>query len=454
MDTTSVAIGMTFTRGPGYWFNVATTYGVLIAGSFILVYAVVRSPQLYRGQIGSLLTAIFVPWAINAIYLLDLFPVAGFDPTPLGFAISTLGVTYSLFHYRLLDLMPVARAAVIENMSDGVLVFDAQNRLVDLNPTAADILGRPAASVIGLPVAELLAGRPDFLAQYGDLADTHTEVSLGEGDQERCLDLRISTLTDRRGSATGHLIVLRDITERVLAEREREQLIVELDAFAHTVAHDLKNPASVTAGYAEFLESQLDILSSERISLFAGMIVKNSLRINRIIDALLLLASVRTADNVDVQPLAMAGIVRETQDRLANVLKESNAEVALPEHWPAALGYGPWVEEIWVNYLSNAVKYGGDPPRIELGAVLTAGGAARFWVKDNGRGLTAEECAQLFTPFTRLRHVEVEGQGLGLSIVQRIAEKLGGAVGVESAPGHGSTFWFELPAAGDAPGGE
>jgi PAS domain S-box-containing protein len=445
MDAESVAIGMTFTRGLGYWFNVVAIYGVLVAGSFILVYAVVRSPHLYRGQIGSLLMAIFAPWAINAIYLLDLFPVAGFDPTPMGFAVSTLGVTYSLYRYRLLDVMPVARAAVIENMSDGVLVFDAQSRLVDLNPTAAGVLGRPAADVIGLPVAELLARRPDLLARYGELADTHTEISLGEGDQERYFDLRISTLTDRRGNVTGHLIVLRDITERVLAEREREQLIVELDAFAHTVAHDLKNPASVAAGYAELLEDQIDQLSTERIHLFTRMIVRNSLRMNRIIDALLLLSSVRTTDNIDIQPLEMAGIVRETQDRLANVFKESNAEITLPEHWPDALGYGPWVEEIWANYLSNAAKYGGDPPRIELGAELTANGAVRFWVKDNGRGLTPDECVKLFTPFTRLQHVEVEGHGLGLSIVQRITEKLGGAVGVESALGHGSTFWFELP---------
>ncbi|MBN2389779.1 MAG: HAMP domain-containing histidine kinase [Anaerolineae bacterium] len=129
------------------------------------------------------------------------------------------------------------------------------------------------------------------------------------------------------------------------------------------------------------------------------------------------------------------------------MIDEKQAHLILPESWPVALGYAAWVEEIWANYLSNALKYGGDPPQITLGwEALDTG--FRFWVQDNGAGLTAEEQARLFSPFTRLDQVSVKGHGLGLSIVQRIGEKLGGQVGVESAPGQGSTFWFTLPAAG------
>jgi len=123
-----------------------------------------------------------------------------------------------------------------------------------------------------------------------------------------------------------------------------------------------------------------------------------------------------------------------------------------------ALGYMPWVEEIWVNYLSNAIKYGGRPPRLELGADPLpnpppqageglGGGMIRFWVRDHGAGLTPEDQARLFTPFTRLDQVRVKGHGLGLSIVRRIVEKLGGQVGVESQVGQGSTFSFTLPGA-------
>jgi len=127
-----------------------------------------------------------------------------------------------------------------------------------------------------------------------------------------------------------------------------------------------------------------------------------------------------------------------------------------------ALGRAGWVEEVWVNYLSNAIKYSGQPPTVHVGygthdlglpksqqtksEIQNRESQITFWVRDNGPGLTAEEKAQLFAPFERLHQVRVEGHGLGLSIVRRIIEKLGGQVGVESKPGAGSLFFFTLPA--------
>jgi len=96
------------------------------------------------------------------------------------------------------------------------------------------------------------------------------------------------------------------------------------------------------------------------------------------------------------------------------------------------MGHAPWIEQVWINYISNALKYGGRPPRVELGADPPSDGAVRFWVRDNGPGFTPEEQARLFTPFTRLAQMSVEGHGLGLSIVQRIVDKLGGQVSAEA----------------------
>jgi signal transduction histidine kinase len=113
----------------------------------------------------------------------------------------------------------------------------------------------------------------------------------------------------------------------------------------------------------------------------------------------------------------------------------------------AALGYAGWVEEVWVNYISNAIKYGNKPPRVELGATPQPDGMIRFWVRDNGPGLSPEQQAKLFTPFTQLSPIRATGYGLGLSIVARIMDKLGGQVGVESEgiAGRGSLFYLLRP---------
>jgi two-component system sensor histidine kinase/response regulator len=220
----------------------------------------------------------------------------------------------------------------------------------------------------------------------------------------------------------------------------------ELDAFAHTVAHDLKGPLSTGIGVCSLLHEDWPELSAEQIDQLLQMMMRVAHKMHNIIEELLLLASVRK-EEVEITQIDMGGLVAEAQERLAHMITEHQAEVIVSKSWPAALGYGPWVEEVWTNYLSNAIQYGGRPPRVELGATPQADGMVRFWVRDNGTGLTAEEQSRLFTPFTRLEQVRAKGHGLGLSIVRRIVEKLGGQVGVESEVGRGSVFTFTLPGA-------
>jgi signal transduction histidine kinase len=169
---------------------------------------------------------------------------------------------------------------------------------------------------------------------------------------------------------------------------------------------------------------------------------------NNIIEELLLLAGVRQTQ-VEAKPLDMTSILAEAQSRLSDVIQEQRAEIVVqqPGAWPVALGHAPWVEEVWINYISNGIKYGGRPPHLELGATAQDDGRVRFWIRDNGPGLTPEERGRMFIPFTRLAQARATGHGLGLSIVRRIVERLGGQVGVESEglPGRGSVFYFTLP---------
>jgi signal transduction histidine kinase len=245
-----------------------------------------------------------------------------------------------------------------------------------------------------------------------------------------------------------------EIAERLRAEAqlrryaaELEAHNAELDAFAHTVAHDLKNPVTAVIAYAQVLEREHDSLQLDMVENFLHVIAQNGRKLATIIDELLLLSSVREKGEIETHPLDMGHIVAEAKRSLLYLIEERGGEIVLPDSWPVATGYGPWVEAVWTNYLSNALKYGGDPPIVELGATVEPNGWFRFWVRDNGKGLTAAERSRLFTPFERLSQMRVQGHGLGLSIVQRIVTRLGGQVGAESEgiPGKGSTFYFTLP---------
>ena len=221
----------------------------------------------------------------------------------------------------------------------------------------------------------------------------------------------------------------------------------ELNAFNHTVAHDLKNPLSILLGFAEVLAE--DYMGGEDEILNQGIqaVVENGRRMENIINELLLLAEVRQLDEVAIEPLDMGHIVAESKNRMDNLIEKRGAVITIPSTWPTAVGHRPWVEEIWVNYISNAINYGGTPPEVELGATSQPDGMVRFWVRDNGAGISKEDQSRLFVPFSKLNQVNTKGHGLGLSIVHRITNKLGGQVGVESELGEGSLFWFTLPMA-------
>ena len=141
----------------------------------------------------------------------------------------------------------------------------------------------------------------------------------------------------------------------------------ELDAFAHTVAHDLKMPISHIVGLAETVTNKFEALPKTDRQRYLEIIQQSGHKMASIIDALLLLSGVREME-IPVTPLDMDYIVTEARQRLAHLNRQYGVTVSVPEAWPEVVGYAPWVEEIWVNYLSNGMKYGGHPPKLKLGA--------------------------------------------------------------------------------------
>ncbi|MCV6637668.1 response regulator [Candidatus Albibeggiatoa sp. nov. NOAA] len=228
---------------------------------------------------------------------------------------------------------------------------------------------------------------------------------------------------------------------------ELEKRNMELDAFAHTVAHDLKNPLSGVIGLSEALcltAKQGDNVTEKMLNRLK-MIHQSGRNLSNIIQGLLLLAGVSRQQEIQFETVDMQKLVSQVLDnRLAYVIEQAQAKIDIQTELPTVWGYGTWIEEIWLNYISNAIKYGGHPPELKIGAETLPNARVRFWVKDNGHGMNPAEKARLFTPFTRLHQKRIEGHGLGLSIVKQIVEKLDGEAGVESKQGEGSLFYFIL----------
>lgn len=262
-----------------------------------------------------------------------------------------------------------------------------------------------------------------------------------ERDRLAELQARQEALTAVNQQLTSQEQALRQYTT------ELESQNAELDAFSHTVAHDLKNPLVALMAIGNMIELLGPHPNPEKLNYYIHRIERNTDKMAKIIDELLLLAHVRKTDHIDTHPIDTPAILTAVIERLGDLIQDNHAQIILPsDPWPTAWGHAPWVEQIWVNYLSNAIKYSGVPPVITLGAETLPANRVRFWVQDNGEGLSAAQQAQLFTEFSRLHQVRADGHGLGLSIVQRIAQKLGGEVGVQSAPGQGCRFFFDLPA--------
>lgn len=441
----------------GIWFWLTFIYSFLIFMIIVglILEATIKSRHVYRKRNLFLILAILIPWIANLLTHFALHRTDNLDLTPIGLVFSGIVYGYVIYSYNLFDLNTIARQELFDHLTEALLVLDSQNRVVDINQTAQNLLNLSAKQLIGQSITQIMPviTPPDFSDQQVEFND---EVALINSRQETIwYEIRKLALQNRQKEQVGWVLIIRNITKRKQDQeslnqftRQLEDQNVELDAFAHTVAHDLKSPIAGIIGLSELLLDDMEAMSPDDVYEIVIRIFHAGRKLDEIVEELMLLAGVRKQEII-LAPVNMKFIIQNAIERLHPLIDESQAQIKLlnEANWPLALGYGPWLEEVWANYLSNAVKYGGSPPLIEVEGSHFGDGQARFWVSDNGPGLGPELQSHLFTPFTRLNWLNSNGHGLGLSIVKRIVEKLGGQVGVESEVGRGTLFFFTLPVA-------
>ncbi|MCP2014815.1 diguanylate cyclase (GGDEF)-like protein [Deinococcus sp. HSC-46F16] len=214
----------------GPWFRVVVLHSYALVGLSALALGQfwLRASGVYRWQAGVLLAGLCVPWGVNFVSVLGERPSPDFDLTPMLFMATALVFLWGLLGFRLFDLVPVARHLLVEQMGEGVVVLDAQERVVDLNAAARRLADPTRRSPIGRPAAEVFEHWSVALASRGGLDEGDTELTV----DGRALEVRVSHLRDWRGHSQGQVIVWRDVTRQRRAEaalrQAHEQLQVRL----------------------------------------------------------------------------------------------------------------------------------------------------------------------------------------------------------------------------------
>jgi PAS domain S-box-containing protein len=194
--------------GPLFWPHLLYNNAIIWIGTVLLVVTLSRMSGLQRSQSVLLVAAILLPIILNLLFNLGLEPFRQVDLTPFAFVLTTAVLVWGVYQFSLLDLRPVARSQIFRTISDPVLVLDPAGRVLDANPAAGRLAGRPLAEILSRPVTELL---PTWSAEVtGALPDGGREITR----DGRIYDLAISALPERQRQPGGHLVVARDVTER------------------------------------------------------------------------------------------------------------------------------------------------------------------------------------------------------------------------------------------------
>jgi PAS domain S-box-containing protein len=461
------------TPGPGFWAFLVYAYILAALATALLIRAVIRFSGVHRAQAAVMLFGLLLPWAVD---ILDAFRVWGFIPVDLvsvSFAITGLSFLPALSRLRLLDVTPVAWAAVVKRMNDAVIVIDARGRVAVLNPSAQRLIGRPDVEVLGvearevfeawLPLAALL-GRTDDQAQ-----ETCLEVVPPGSDPARHFEANLSRLSGPEPSA-GRVLVLRDITESWRAAEQRTRILAEQEAraeaeaasrakdvFLAMLSHELRTPLTpVLATVTAMLE---DPTVPESMLPTLKMIRRNIEVEARLIDNLLDQTRIRRG---------MLSLRRETVDahelidRVLEICADEahDAELTLISHLRAdehsLIADATAVQQILWNLLKNAIKFSLPGKAIHIRSSNRPGPeeeGGRPWlvieVEDQGVGIEPELLPRVFDLFERGgpgRGRAYGGLGLGLAISRELTERHGGRLrGQSEGTGKGARFILELP---------
>jgi two-component system phosphate regulon sensor histidine kinase PhoR len=347
--------------------------------------------------------------------------------------------------------------AVFEGMSEGVLVVDEKGRTRMVNEALGRLfpLPSPVEDKVLLEVirnAQLEASLRDGL-EKGEHFVFEMDVP---GAEMKSLEVNVLPIfrapTEANGqrSVMGAIAVFHDITRLRKLETIRQD-------FVANVSHELRTPLTTIKGYAEtLLEGALNEDVAPR---FVEIIKRHTDRLTKIVEDLLTLSTIESREfSLTLETLSVSDLIDDVIDFLKEPDEKKGISIARNDLPSPLLIHGDrkHLEQVFINLVDNAIKYGREGGKVTVSAAETAGGEVRISIADDGIGIPREDLGRIFERFYRVnkgRSKEIGGTGLGLSIVKHIIQAHGGRVWAESTPGKGSTFFVTLPKADPTPHG-
>ncbi|OGO16536.1 MAG: hypothetical protein A2Z14_02150 [Chloroflexi bacterium RBG_16_48_8] len=350
--------------------------------------------------------------------------------------------------------MRLAREAVLERMSHGVIVLYAENEVVYLNSVAERLIGRSAEEVIGSKIEKLWKAWPGGCELSDHHAEVTKEITIGAGDVEQTHELRMSPLLDWRSRLVGQVILTLDITERNQAERvlrkyadELKRSNQELERFAYIASHDLQEPLRTISSHTQLLARRYQGRLDEDADDFIFYVVDGVARMKQLIDDLLEYSRVGMRGKPFMQT-DTAELLQRVLSALQVSIDESQVKIFYNE-LPTLMADATQLAQLFQNLIGNAIKFRSERPlEIQINTVRE-GDEWHFTFSDNGIGIEEKFFDRIFQIFQRLHNREkYPGTGIGLALCKRIVDRHGGRIWVESKIGIGSSFHFTLPEKG------
>ena len=417
--------------GLGFLWNTVFTYSLVATATVMLLAFAVDAAATYRYQTGAMLVAVAVPWLSHVLRTVGLVPAG---VTPIAFAVTGGALVWAVFRAQLLDLVPVGRHRVIDDLSAGVFTVDRQGRLVDINPMGRRFFRLDSDErVVGKHVEEVLADYPTVRNYYVAVADLGEEVQFEAGLDGRYYEIEAFPLHDARDRHVGQTIIVRDVTERTEREQELERQNERLERFASVVSHDLRNPLSVISGRAEVAREADDV------DPHLDSIVESADRMGEIIDDVLALT--RGDEDLTREPVAVDDLATEAWEHIES--GDATLTVTTDETIRADRSQ---LSQAFENLFRNSVEHGstGNRPAandaeredltVRVGS-FTDDDETGIFVADDGDGIPTDDHERVLEDGFSTSE---EGTGLGLSVVTDIAAGHGWDVRVADSESGGA----------------